>query len=219
MTFLEKQFLIDDFKIEESWRVFKIMGEFVEGVETLHNIGPAVCIFGSARVKPKSRIYKKAEKIASLFAANHFAVMTGGGGGVMEAANKGAAKAGGLSIGMNIVLPLEQKPNPYANLKIEFNYFFIRKVMFVKYATAYVIMPGGFGTMDELFESVTLIQTQRIKPLPVILVGTEYWTGLLEWIKSHLLAEKMISAKDIHILQIIDDPEEIVKTVKTIITV
>jgi len=214
---MEKQFLIDEFKIEESWRLFKIMGEFVDGIETLHNIGPAVSIFGSARLKPDNPVYKKAERIASLFAANNFAVITGGGGGVMEAANKGAAEAGGVSIGMNIVLPFEQKPNPYANTKIEFKYFFIRKVMFVKYATAYIILPGGFGTLDELFESVTLIQTQRIKPLPVILVGSEYWAGLIEWINSHLLAENMISPEHIDILQVIDDPEEIVKTVKKIV--
>lgn len=214
---MEKQFLIDEFKIEESWRLLKIVGEFVDGIETLHNIGPAVSIFGSARLKPDHPVYKNAERIASLFAENNFAVITGGGGGVMEAANKGAAEAGGVSIGMNIVLPFEQKPNSYANIKIEFKYFFIRKVMFVKYATAYIILPGGFGTLDELFESVTLIQTQRIKPLPVILVGSEYWAGLIEWINSHLLAENMISPEHIDILQVIDDPEEIVKTVKKIV--
>ncbi|MBC8392683.1 MAG: TIGR00730 family Rossman fold protein [Deltaproteobacteria bacterium] len=214
---MEKQFLIDEFKIEESWRLFKFLGEFVDGIETLHNIGPAVSIFGSARLMPDNPVYKKAERIASLFAENNFAVITGGGGGVMEAANKGAAEAGGVSIGMNIVLPFEQKPNSYANIKIEFKYFFIRKVMFVKYATAYIILPGGFGTLDELFESVTLIQTQRIKPLPVILVGSEYWAGLIEWLNSHLLAENMISPEHIDILQVIDDPEEIVKTVKKIV--
>ena len=217
MKLMEKQFLIDEFKIEESWRLLKIVGEFVDGIETLHNIGPAVSIFGSARLKPDHPVYKNAERIASLFAENNFAVITGGGGGVMEAANKGAAEAGGVSIGMNIVLPFEQKPNSYANIKIEFKYFFIRKVMFVKYATAYIILPGGFGTLDELFESVTLIQTQRIKPLPVILVGSEYWAGLIEWINSHLLAENMISPEHIDILQVIDDPEEIVKTVKKIV--
>jgi uncharacterized protein (TIGR00730 family) len=210
---MEKQFLIDEFKIEEPWRLFKIMGEFVDGIETLHSVGPAVSIFGSARVQPNSPVYKTAESIAALFAKNNIAVITGGGGGVMEAANKGAAEEGGISIGMNIVLPFEQKPNPYANIKIEFKYFFIRKVMFVKYAAAYIILPGGFGTLDELFESVTLIQTWRIKPLPVILVGSEYWSGLIEWIKSRLLSEKMISPEHIDILEIIDDPEEIVKRV------
>ncbi|MDP7418213.1 MAG: TIGR00730 family Rossman fold protein, partial [Desulfobacterales bacterium] len=173
-----------------SWRLFKIMGEFVEGVENLHDIGPAVSIFGSARIKPDDPIYQKAEKIAALFVKNKFAVITGGGGGVMEAAHKGATEAGGQSIGLNIVLPWEQKPNLYSNIKLEFKYFFIRKVMFIKYATAYIIMPGGFSTLDELFESVTLIQTQRIKPLPVIMVGTDYWGGLKSWIESRLLVKQ-----------------------------
>lgn len=215
---MEKQFLIDDIRIGESWRLFKIIGEFVEGVETLHDIGPAVSIFGSARIKPDDPIYQKAERIAALFVKNKFAVITGGGGGVMEAANKGAAETGGQSIGLNITLPSEQKPNLYSNIKLEFKYFFIRKVMFIKYATAYVIMPGGFGTLDELFESVTLIQTQRIKPLPVIMVGTDYWGGLKNWIKSNLMMkEKMISPNDFEILQVMDDPEEIVKAVKKVI--
>ena len=187
---MEKQFVIDDIRMGESWRLFKIMGEFVEGVENLHDIGPAVSIFGSARIKPDDPIYQKAEKIAALFVKNKFAVITGGGGGVMEAANKGATEAGGQSIGLNIVLPWEQKPNLYSNIKLEFKYFFIRKVMFIKYATAYIIMPGGFGTLDELFESVTLIQTQRIKPLPVIMVGTDYWDGLKSWIESRLLVKQ-----------------------------
>lgn len=216
---MEKQFLIDDFKMGESWRLFKILGEFVEGVEALHDIGPAVSIFGSARCKPDSPEYKKAEQIASLFVKNNFAVITGGGGGIMEAANKGAAEAGGTSVGVNIKLPFEQKPNKYSNIKIEFNYFFIRKVMFIKYALAYIIMPGGFGTLDEFFEAVTLIQTHRIKPLPVILVGKDYWSGLLQWIKIRLLEEKRLSPEDFEILQVIDDPKEIVKTVNKIVLV
>jgi uncharacterized protein (TIGR00730 family) len=216
---MEKQFLIDDFKIGEAWRLFKIMGEFVDGVEALHDIGPAVSIFGSARIKPTDPIYKQAEEIAARFVQNNFAVITGGGGGVMEAANKGAAGAGGTSVGLNINLPFEQKPNRYANLKLEFDYFFIRKVMFVKYAFAYIILPGGFGTLDELFESVTLIQTKRIKPLPVILVGSNYWSGLIDWIKSQLLTEKRISAEDADILQVMDDPEEIVGTVKKMVII
>jgi uncharacterized protein (TIGR00730 family) len=216
---MEKQFLIDDLKIGESWRLFKIMGEFVEGVEALHNIGPAVSIFGSARIKPTDPIYKQAEEIAARFVQNNFAVITGGGGGVMAAANKGAAEAGGTSVGLNINLPYEQKPNRYANIKLEFNYFFIRKVMFVKYAHAYIILPGGFGTLDELFEAVTLIQTRRIKPLPVILVGSHYWSGLIDWIKSRLLTEKRISAENADILQVMDDPEEIVHTVKKVVII
>jgi len=216
---MENQFLVDEFKIDESWRLFKIMGEFVEGVEALHNIGPAVSIFGSSRIKPDHLTYKKTEEIAALFVKNNFAVITGGGGGVMEAANKGAAAAGGTSVGLNIVLPFEQEPNPFANIQIEFKYFFIRKVMFIKYAYAYIIMPGGFGTLDELFEAVTLIQTRRIKPLPVILVGSDYWSGLIEWIKSRLISEQRISPEDLDIMQIMDEPEEIVKAVQKIVII
>ena len=214
---MEKQFLIDDIKLGESWRLFKIMGEFVDGVEALHDIGPAISFFGSARVKPDDPRYQKAEHLARLFAKHHFAVITGGGGGIMEAANKGAAEAGGVSVGLNILLPHEQKPNAYANITQEFKYFFIRKVMFVKYAMAYIIFPGGFGTLDELFEAVTLIQTHRIKPFPVILVGTAYWTGLIEWIKAHLLKEQMISPDDIDIIQVMDDPEAIVKAIQKLV--
>lgn len=210
---MEKHFAIDEIKLEESWRLFKIIGEFVDGVEALHNIGPAVSIFGSARITPENAYYKKAMEISTLLAKNGYAIITGGGGGIMEAANKGAKLAGGVSAGLNINLPFEQEPNPYADIKIEFKYFFIRKVMFVKYAKAYIIMPGGFGTLDELFEAVTLIQTKRIMPLPVILVGSDYWGGLIDWIKDKLISEKMISAKDINILQIMDDPIQILEAV------
>jgi len=216
---MEKQFLVDDFKTGESWRLFKIMGEFVDGVENLHDVGPAVTIFGSARTKPDDPEYKKAEKIAALFVKNNFAVITGGGGGVMEAANKGAAEAGGTSVGLNIVLPFEQEPNKYSNINLDFNYFFIRKVMFIKYAFAYIIMPGGFGTLDELFEAVTLVQTRRIKPFPIILVDSDYWSGLKEWITSRLLKERRISPEDINILQVMDNPEEIVNTVKKMVII
>lgn len=216
---MEKQFLIDDLKLGESWRLFKIMGEFVEGVEGLHDLGPAVSIFGSARTRPDDPQYKKAETIAALFVKNGFGVITGGGGGIMEAANKGAAEAGGTSVGLNIRLPFEQKPNPYATLQMEFKYFFIRKVMFIKYAAAYIIMPGGFGTMDELFEVVTLVQTRRIRPFPIIMVGSDYWGGLLEWIRSQLLAQSLISSKDMDIIQVLDDPEEIVDRVRKILVV
>lgn len=214
---MEKQFLIDDLKFGESWRLFKILGEFVDGVESLSDIGQAVSFFGSARVKPEEAVYQKAEYLAGLFARQRFSVITGGGGGIMEAANKGAAEAGGKSIGLNILLPHEQKPNPYANITQEFKYFFIRKVMFVKYAMAYVIFPGGFGTLDELFEAVTLIQTKRIRPFPVILVGTDYWSGLIEWIRSHLVKDKLISPDDIEILRVMDDPEAIVKTIQKMV--
>ncbi len=214
---IEKQFLIDDFKIGESWRLFKIMGEFVEGVEALHGLGPAVSIFGSARTVASDPVYRSAERIAARFAREGFAVITGGGGGVMEAANKGAAEAGGVSVGLNINLPHEQTPNPFANIQMDFHYFFIRKVMFVKYAMAYVIMPGGFGTLDELFEAVTLIQTQRIRPLPVILVGSGYWDGLVQWIRARLLDESRISPEDMDIFQVLDEPEDIVKAVKRVV--
>jgi uncharacterized protein (TIGR00730 family) len=214
---MEKQFVIDDFKLGESWRLFKIMGEFVDGVETLHDLGPAVSIFGSARVMSGDPVYQKTEELGALFAKNGFAVITGGGGGVMEAANKGAAEAGGKSAGLNIRLPFEQKPNHFANIQLEFKYFFIRKVMFIKYAMAYIAMPGGFGTLDELFEVITLIQTHRIKPLPVILVESDYWSGLKSWIETKLLAEKRVSLKDLEIFQIMDEPEEIVRFVKKVV--
>ena len=216
---MEKQFLIDDLKLGESWRLFKIMGEFVEGVEGLHDIGPAVSIFGSARTLSDDPQYKKAESLSALFVKNGFGVITGGGGGIMEAANKGAAEAGGTSVGLNIRLPFEQKPNPFATLQMEFKYFFIRKVMFIKYAAAYVVMPGGFGTLDELFEVMTLVQTQRIRPFPIILVGTQYWRGLLDWIREQLLAQRLISPKDLDIIQVMDDPEDIVSTVRKIVVV
>ena len=215
---MEKQFIVDDLNVGgEAWRLFKIMGEFVEGFDMLNEIGPAVSFFGSARIKPSDPIYKKTEKIARLFVENNFAVITGGGGGVMEAANKGATEAGGTSVGLNIILPFEQRPNSFANVKLEFKYFFIRKVMFVKYAAAYIILPGGFGTLDELFEAVTLVQTHRIKPFPLILVGSDYWAGLNDWIKTRLLSEKRISPEDIEILQVMDEPEEIVKAVQKVI--
>jgi uncharacterized protein (TIGR00730 family) len=214
---MEKQFIIDDIKLGESWRLFRIMGEFVDGVETLHDIGPAINFFGSARVQSDDPTYQKAELLARRFAKLNFAIITGGGGGIMEAANKGAAEGGGVSVGLNIILPHEQKPNSYANITQEFKYFFVRKLMFVKYAMAYLIFPGGFGTLDELFEAVTLIQTKRIKPFPVILVGTEYWAGLIKWIKSHLIQEKMISPEDLDIIQVLDDPDQIVKTIQKLI--
>jgi uncharacterized protein (TIGR00730 family) len=214
---MERQFLIDDFKLGEAWRLFKIIGEFVEGIEALHDIGPAVSIFGSARIKPDDPIYKKASQIAKAFAESGFAVITGGGGGVMAAANQGAQEAGGKSVGLNIRLPFEQLPNEFANLQLEFKYFFIRKVMFIKYASAYIGLPGGFGTLDEIFEVMTLIQTRRIKPFPIILAGSDYWSGLLDWIKRRLCDGGMISSEEMDIVQMIDDPEEIVAAVKRIV--
>jgi len=208
---VEHQYLIDEFSIKESWRLFRIMGEFVDGVEAMHQVGPAVSIFGSARMSEDDPYYGLAENIARLCVREGFGVITGGGGGVMEAANKGAAQAGGKSIGLNIKLPFEQKPNPYANVQLEFKYFFIRKVMFVKYALAYIVLPGGFGTLDELFEAVTLIQTRRIRPFPVILVGTDYWADLVLWIRKSLLGSGRISPKDMDIIHVMDKPEKIVE--------
>ena len=215
----EKQYVVDSLSIEESWRVFRIMAEFVDAIEVLSDVHKAVTIFGSARVAPTDIYYQKAEHLAQLLAKNGFSVITGGGSGIMEAANKGAAEAGGQSVGMNIRLPFEQKPNSYSNIRIDYKYFFTRKVMFVKYAVAYVIMPGGFGTMDELFEALTLIQTKRIKSFPLILMGRDYWQGLLDWLKKTMLAEGKILHADLELIQIIDDPEEVVKHIKKYVIV
>jgi len=174
---------------EEPWRIFRIMAEFVEGFEELASVGPAVSIFGSARAKPGDKYYELARETASEVAKAGFAVITGGGGGIMEAANKGAAEAGGKSIGLNIELPVEQKPNKYQNLSMHFRYFFCRKVMFLKYANGFVVMPGGFGTMDEYFESLVLIQTLKQAYFPVILMSSKYWQGLIDWIKNVMLDE------------------------------
>jgi len=209
----EQQYLVDAIKAGESWRMFRILAEFVEGFEELGKIYPAVSIFGSARVGPTDPIYQKAEAIARKCAEHGYAVITGGGGGVMEAANKGAAEAGGISAGLNIELPFEQVPNPYANVRLSFRYFFVRKVMFVKYAQAYIILPGGFGTLDELFESITLIQTHKIKPFPVFLVDKSYWQPLLDWLRQTLLARDKISSEDLDIFQLMDDPDEIVHAI------
>ncbi len=210
----EKQYLVDALSIDESWRIFRIMAEFVEAVEELSRVGHAVSIFGSARVTPGDEYYEKTVELARLLAEEGFGVITGGGPGIMEAANKGASEGGGKSVGMNIRLPFEQKPNPYANISIDYNYFFIRKVMFVKYAMAYVILPGGFGTMDELFEALTLIQTKRIKSFPVVLMGREYWEGLLQWLKETMLKEGKISEEDLDIVRVIDEPDKIVRHIK-----
>jgi len=215
----EKQYLVDALSIEESWRIFRIMAEFVEGIEALSKLKKAVSIFGSARTHPDDPYYKKAEHLARKLVENGFSVITGGGPGIMEAANKGAAEAGGQSVGLNIRLPYEQKPNPYANIVIEYKYFFVRKVMFVKYAVAYVILPGGFGTMDELFEALTLIQTRRIKPFPVIMIGTEYWKGLIDWLRGTMLQNNMIDACDLEFIHIVDDPDEAVRHIKKFVIV
>ncbi|PKN71409.1 MAG: TIGR00730 family Rossman fold protein [Deltaproteobacteria bacterium HGW-Deltaproteobacteria-10] len=215
----EKQYVIDSMSINESWRVFRIMAEIVDGIETLSNVHNAVTIFGSARVKPDDICYQNTEKLARLLVQEKFSVITGGGPGVMEAANKGAAEAGGKSVGLNIKLPYEQKPNPYANIHLDYKYFFVRKVMFVKYAVAYVIMPGGFGTMDELFEALTLIQTRKIKAFPLILMGGEYWQGLIDWLKNTMIKNGKILAADLDLIQVVDEPEEVVKLIKKYVIV
>ena len=211
---IEEQDVIDDFTAKDTWRIFRIMAEFVEGFETLARIPPAVAIFGSARMLPGSAHYQQAEAIAAALADHGYSVITGGGPGAMEAANKGASEAGATSVGLNIELPLEQKPNIYANKAVNFRYFFVRKVMFVKYSIAFVILPGGFGTLDELFEAITLIQTRKIKPFPVILVGTDYWKGLLDWIRDVVLREKMIAPEDLENIRIADTAEEVLHWVQ-----
>ncbi|MCK9230114.1 MAG: TIGR00730 family Rossman fold protein [Syntrophales bacterium] len=216
---IEKQYVVDAISIEESWRLFRIMAEFVEAIEELSGISRAVSIFGSARTGPDDTYYQTAEKLAGLLVKSGFSVITGGGPGIMEAANKGAAEAGGISVGLNIRLPFEQVPNPYANIELDFKYFFIRKVMLVKYAVAYVILPGGYGTMDELFEALTLIQTKRIKSFPVILMGSGYWEGLLEWMKEHMLKDDKILKEDFDLIQVIDDPADVVKVIKKYVIV
>jgi uncharacterized protein (TIGR00730 family) len=215
----DKQYVVDALSIEESWRIFRIMAEFVEGIEALSKLRQGVTIFGSAKVRPDDPYYKKAEHVARRLVESGFSVITGGGPGIMEAANKGAAEAGGQSVGLNIRLPYEQKPNPYANIVLEYKYFFVRKVMFVKYAVAYIILPGGFGTMDELFEALTLIQTKRIKPFPVVLMGSEYWKGLVDWLRDTMLRNGKIDESDLDIIHITDDPDEAVRHIKKFVIV
>jgi len=200
---------MEDLAKSDTWRVFRIMAELVEGFEALNTIGPAVTIFGSARLQPGSPYYNKCLKVAENLAKDGFAVISGGGPGIMEAANKGAQNANGTSVGLNIELPMEQSPNIFQDIRVDFRYFFVRKLMFVKYAVAYVIFPGGFGTMDELFEALTLIQTKKIRGFPVVLVGKEYWQGLVDWLKTSVLAAGTISPEDIDLLHIVDEPEEV----------
>ncbi len=215
----ERQYVIDAMTVQDTWRLFKIMAEFVDGFEVLADVGPAVSIFGSARVRPGDETYEKTVILAKKLAQNGFSVITGGGPGIMEAGNKGAAEGGGKSVGLNIQLPMEQESNPFANIKINFKYFFVRKVMFIKYAQAYVGMPGGFGTLDEIFEALTLMQTERIKPFPIVLVGTHYWSGLWDWIRETLLSRRLISPADAQLVTLLDDPEEVVRTIKRFVIV
>jgi uncharacterized protein (TIGR00730 family) len=198
----------------DPWRVMRIQAEFVEGFGLLAELGMAVSVFGSSRARPGSPEYDLAERIAGGLARADYAVITGGGPGVMEAANKGASEAGGISVGLGIELPLEQGLNDYVDIGLEFRYFFVRKTVFVKYSQAFVVLPGGFGTLDELFEALTLVQTGKITRFPVVLVGSGYWSGLVSWIRDTLVAEGKIAAGDLDLLQVVDDPGEVVRLIQ-----
>jgi uncharacterized protein (TIGR00730 family) len=212
-AFTEKDW--QEIKAQDTWQIFKIMAEFVEGFEKMSKIGPCVSIFGSARTEPDSVYYSLAEEIAFKLTNEGYGIITGGGPGIMEAANKGAQKAKGKSVGLNIKLPFEQAPNPFIDhdKSITFDYFFVRKLMFIKYAQGFIVLPGGFGTMDELFESLTLIQTRKIGKFPIVLVGINYWKGLLDWIQEVLLKEKYINADDLDLFKVVDTAEEAVQVI------
>jgi len=212
-----KQKTWNEIKTNDSWAIFKIMAEFVEGFERLSKIGPCVSVFGSARTKEDHEYYKLAENIAFELTQSGYGVVTGGGPGIMEAGNRGAARGNGISVGLNIDLPFEQHDNPYidADKSLDFDYFFVRKVMFVKYSQGFVVMPGGFGTLDELFEAITLIQTKKIGKFPIVLVGRKFWSGLIDWIKSTLLEEGTISPKDLDLISIVDTEAEVLNVIDT----
>ena len=206
--------MIEDLRKSETWRVFRIQSELVDGFETLFDIGPAVTIFGSSRLEEDSYYYHQAIRVGKMLSEAGFSVITGGGPGVMEGANKGAKMGKGKSIGLNIKLPHEQVPNKYQDVTLDFRYFFVRKLMFVKYAMAFVIFPGGFGTMDELFEALTLVQTGKIESFPIILFGSEYWKGLIEWMKHTLVPAGTIGKEDFALFSIVDTPEEVCELLK-----
>jgi uncharacterized protein (TIGR00730 family) len=212
-AFKEKSW--SEIKSADSWVIFKVMSEFVEGFEKLSKIGPCVSIFGSARTKPDHPYYKMTEEIAAKLVRHGYGVVSGGGPGIMEAANKGASEQGGKSVGLNIILPFEQKGNIYIDPDklITFDYFFVRKVMFVKYSQGFIVMPGGFGTLDEFFEALTLIQTKKIGRFPIVLVGREYWGGLLDWIKQVMITEGNVSESDLDLFALVDNPTEAVKVI------
>jgi uncharacterized protein (TIGR00730 family) len=205
----------NEIKTNDSWALFKIMGEFVNGFEKMSKIGPCISVFGSARTKEDAKYYKLAVEISKTIAEAGYGVITGGGPGIMEAGNRGANLAGGTSVGLNIDLPFEQHDNPYIDddKSLDFDYFFGRKVMFVKYSQGFVVMPGGFGTLDELFEAITLIQTHKIGKFPIILVGSEFWSGLFDWIKNTMLTQGTISPEDLNLIKIVDTPEEVVEII------
>src|SRR6185437_268538 len=201
----------EDFETKESWRVFRIMAEFVDGFESLADLGKAVTIFGSARTRPQDPFYKAAEQTGALLAKSGFGVITGGGPGIMEAGNKGAFEAGGKSIGLNISLPHEQESNRYQTVSLDFHYFYARKVMFVKYASAFICFPGGYGTLDELFETLTLVETLKIEPFPILLYNSSYWGGLRDWMSDKLVKSHCIDGEDLDIFRLVDTPQEAVK--------
>jgi len=201
--------IIDDLKGDQSWRIFRIISEFTEGFDRLSGIQEGISIFGSARLEPNHPYYIKTVEVASLLAENGFTVITGGGPGIMEAANKGASVKKQCSVGLNIELPQEQTPNPYQGISLDFRYFFVRKVMFVRYSIGYVGMPGGFGTLDEFFEALTLMQTHKIYPMPLILFGSQFWNGLLEWMKTTLIEYEVVSEEDLALIKVTDDPQEV----------
>ncbi len=202
---------LDDFRNLDPWRIFRIMAEFVDGFESMAKIDNGVSVFGSARTPPEDKYYKMAVNLGRDLAMEGYTVITGGGPGIMEAANRGAREANGVSVGLNIDLPFEQKPNPFISKLLSFRYFFCRKVMFSKYSRAIIAFPGGFGTMDELFEHLTLVQTLKIPPMPIILVGRKFWGGMLEWIEDELLAQKLISTDDLKLYEIAANPSEVME--------
>lgn len=213
------RFLLDTsddthFTKTDPWRVLRIQSEFVEGFGTLSELGPAISVFGSARTKRDSPYYAIGEEVGALLVESGYAVITGGGPGAMEAANKGACEAGGVSVGLGIELPFEQGMNDWVDLGINFRYFFARKTMFVKYASGFIVLPGGFGTLDELFEAMTLVQTQKVTSFPIVLIGTEFWSPLWAWVRDTLLANGMVSSKDLDLVHLVDDPAEAVRLVK-----
>lgn len=203
--------IIDDIKGDQSWRIFRIISEFTEGFDRLSGLCDAISIFGSARLEPDDAYYLKTVEIASLLASHDFAIISGGGPGIMEAANKGAYREKQMSVGLNIELPMEQRQNAYQDISLDFRYFFVRKVMFVRYSIGYICMPGGFGTLDEFFEALTLMQTHKIYPLPLVLFGTDFWGGLVDWIKTTLVKFETISEEDLGYIKITDDPEEVLE--------
>jgi uncharacterized protein (TIGR00730 family) len=209
------QFEINALRKEESWRLFRILGEFVEGFDTLPQCLPAVTVFGSARTDESHPDYATARKLAGFLAKRGYSVITGGGPGIMEAANRGAQESGGTSVGLNVALTREQIPNAYATMHLHFRYFFVRKVMLVKYSSAFFVLPGGFGTLDELFEALTLIQTHKVKPFPVVLLGSEFWGGLLEWMRRQLLTRELIAPSDLHLFKVTDSVEEALEMLET----